>query len=146
MPTYHSVFPLSRFFSANRRFVGARANNFWQYSKHSFRKFDKFVEIWHLVCFITGVVQNLGHINVFLELWAQLFKENLGTHWLAIKLEGTQLPLQISGCVPECKFVWQWRDLVLTLLVLENRLIHCIKVCRIKLSKFIFSVSVPRIF
>ena len=25
--------------------VGARANNVWQYSKHSFRKFDKFVEI-----------------------------------------------------------------------------------------------------
>ena len=40
-----AVFPLSRFFSANRRFVGARANNFRQYSKHSFRKFDKFVEI-----------------------------------------------------------------------------------------------------
>ena len=38
-------FPPSRFFSANRRFVGARANNFWQYSEHSFRKFDKFVEI-----------------------------------------------------------------------------------------------------
>ena len=24
-----AVFPLSRFFSANRRFVGARASNFW---------------------------------------------------------------------------------------------------------------------
>ena len=40
-----TVFPLSRFFSANRRFVGARVSNFLQYSKHSFRKFDKFVEI-----------------------------------------------------------------------------------------------------
>ena len=41
-----SVFPLSRFFSTNQQFVGARANNFWQYStsKQSFRKFDKFVE------------------------------------------------------------------------------------------------------
>ena len=84
------VFPLNRFFSANRRFVGARANNFWQYSKHSFRKFNKFVEIWNLVYFNTGLVRNLGHINAFLELWAQLFKENLGTRWLAIKLEGTQ--------------------------------------------------------
>ena len=41
----YAEFPPSRFFSANRRFVGARANNFWQYSEHSFRKFDKFVEI-----------------------------------------------------------------------------------------------------
>ena len=39
----------------------------------------------------TGLVQNLGHINVFLEVWAQLFKENLGTCRLAIKLEGTQV-------------------------------------------------------
>ena len=38
----------------------------------------------------TGLVQNLGHINVFLELWAQLYKENLGTCRLAIKLEGTE--------------------------------------------------------
>ena len=29
---------------------------------------------------------------VFLELWAQLFKENLGTCRLAMKLEGTQFP------------------------------------------------------
>ena len=27
------VFPLGHFFSANQRFVGARANNFWQYGK-----------------------------------------------------------------------------------------------------------------
>ena len=74
-----AVFSLSRFFSANRQFVGARANNFWQYSKQSFRKFEKFVEIRHLVYFYIGLVQNLGHINIFLELWAQLFKENLGT-------------------------------------------------------------------
>ena len=40
-----TVFPLSRFFSANRRFVGARANNFWQYGKQSFTTFDKFVKI-----------------------------------------------------------------------------------------------------
>ena len=92
---YWAVFPLSRFFSANRRFVGARANNFWQYSKYSFRKFDKFVEIWHLVYFNTGLVQNLGHINVFLGLWAQLLQENLGTRRLAIKLKGTQL---LSTC------------------------------------------------
>ena len=43
-----------------------------------------------MVYFNTGLVRNLGHINVFLELWAQLFKENLGTRRLAIKLEGTQ--------------------------------------------------------
>ena len=84
------MFPLSRFFSANRRFVGARANNFLQYSKHSFRKFDKFVKIRHLVYFNTGLVRKLEHINVFLELWAHLFEENLGTCRLAIKLEGTQ--------------------------------------------------------
>ena len=36
-----------------------------------------------------GTVQSLEHINVFLELWAQLFQENLGTHQLAKKLEGT---------------------------------------------------------
>ena len=48
------------------------------------------MEIGHLVYFNTGLVQNLGHINVFLELWAQLFTENLGTHRLIIKLEGTQ--------------------------------------------------------
>ena len=43
------VFPLSRFLSANRQFVGARANNFWQYSKHSFRKINKFwkYDIWY---------------------------------------------------------------------------------------------------
>ena len=40
--------------------------------------------------FDTGLVQNLGHINIFLELWAQLFKEHLGTRRLAIKLKGTQ--------------------------------------------------------
>ena len=42
---YGSVFPLSRFFSANQRFFGTRANNFWQYGNHRFRKVDKFVEI-----------------------------------------------------------------------------------------------------
>ena len=30
-----TVFPLGRFFSANQQFVGARANYFWQYSKHT---------------------------------------------------------------------------------------------------------------
>ena len=43
-----------------------------------------------MVYFNTGLVQNLGHINVVLELWAQVFKENLGSRRLAIKLEGTQ--------------------------------------------------------
>ena len=73
------VFPRSRFFSANQRLVGTMPNNFWHYGKHSFRKFKKFVKIGHLVYFSTGLVQNLEHINVFLELWAQLFQENLGT-------------------------------------------------------------------
>ena len=41
--------------------------------------------------FNTGLVQNLGHIIVFLEFWVQLFKENLGTRRLAIKLQGTQV-------------------------------------------------------
>ena len=39
--------------------------------------------------FNTQLVQKLGHINIFLELWAELFQENLGTGQLAIKLEGT---------------------------------------------------------
>ena len=82
-------FPLRQFFSANQRFIGARANSFWQYSKQSFRKFYKLVKIRHLVYFNTGLVQNLGHINVFLDLWAQLLQDNLGTCQLAIKLEGT---------------------------------------------------------
>ena len=90
---FQSVFPLSRFFSANQRFVGARVNNFWQYCKQSFRKFNKFVKYDFRCYFNTGLVQNLGHVNLFLELWAQLFKENLGTRQLAINLDGTQLPI-----------------------------------------------------
>ena len=46
-----AVFPLSRCFSANRQFVGARVNIFWQYGKQSFRKFYKFMEICHLLYF-----------------------------------------------------------------------------------------------
>ena len=53
------------------------STNLWKY------------DIWEY--FNTGLVQNLGHINVFLELWAQLFKDNLGTRRLAIKLKGTQI-------------------------------------------------------
>ena len=73
------VFPLSRFFSANQRFVeqgqilfGNRVNfalenpiNLWKY--------DIFVYL------NTGLVRNLGHLIVFLEFWAHLFQENLGT-------------------------------------------------------------------
>ena len=84
-----AVFPLGRFFSANQQFVGAWANNYWEYGKHCSRKLDKLVEIWHLVYFNTRLVQKFGHIHVFLELWAQLLQENLGTGWFAIKLEGT---------------------------------------------------------
>ena len=39
--------------------------------------------------FNTGLVRNLGHFIVFLELWAHLFQENLGTRRLATRLEGT---------------------------------------------------------
>ena len=38
------IFPLGWFSSANQRFVGARANNFWQYGKHSVRKLKKLLE------------------------------------------------------------------------------------------------------
>ena len=96
------MFPLRRFFSANQGFVGARANNFWHHSKHSFRKPDKFVEIWHLVYFNTGLAGNLGHIKVFLGLWAQWFKENLGTRRLTIMLEGTQLLITRSFTLQMC--------------------------------------------
>ena len=40
-----SVFPLGQFFSANQRFVEARANNFWQCNTYCFRKLNKLVEI-----------------------------------------------------------------------------------------------------
>ena len=81
--------PIKPIFLANQRFFGARANNFWRYGNHSFRKFDKFVEISHKVYFNNELVQNLEHINIPLEHWAQLFQKNLGTHRLAQKLEGT---------------------------------------------------------
>ena len=44
-----------------------------------------------LVHFNTKLVQNLGHIHepVFLQLWAQLFQENLGTFRSAKMLERT---------------------------------------------------------
>ena len=53
------------------------STNLWKY------------DIWVYVT--TGLVRNLGHINIFLELWAQLFKQNLGTRQLGIKLEGAQM-------------------------------------------------------
>ena len=96
-----AVFPLGRFFSASQRFVGARANNFSQYGKHSFRKLNKLVEIWHLVHFNTRLVWKLGHKNVFPELGVQLFHEHLSTRQLAIKLEGTQR--QSSGDLKSTK-------------------------------------------
>ena len=37
------------------------------------------------------LVQNLEHINILLEHWAQLFEENLGTRQLAQNLGGTLL-------------------------------------------------------
>ena len=39
--------------------------------------------------FDTGLVQNLGHINIILQLWAQMCRKNLATHRFAKKLEGT---------------------------------------------------------
>ena len=42
-----------------------------------------------MVYFNTRLVQKSGHINVFLDLWAQLFQENLDTCRLATKFEGT---------------------------------------------------------
>ena len=85
-----SSVPTKPIFFCESAICWSKGKYFKQYSKHSFRKFDKFVEIWHLVYINTGLVWNLGHINVFLGLWAQLFKENLGTRCLAIKLEGIQ--------------------------------------------------------
>ena len=81
--------------------VGTRGNNVWQYSKYSFRKFDRFIEIWHLVYLNIELVQNLRHINILLVVWAQLFQENLGTGRLAKELEGTMpdsLPIVIVHC------------------------------------------------
>ena len=39
------IFPLGWFSSANQRFVGARANNFWQYGKHSVRKLKNYWKV-----------------------------------------------------------------------------------------------------
>ena len=85
-----SSVPTKPIFFSESAICWSKGKYFWQYSKHSFRKLYKFVEIGHLVYINTGLVRNLGHKNVFLGLWAQLFKENLGTRRLAIKLEGTQ--------------------------------------------------------
>ena len=59
------------------------------------------MEIQHSVYFNTGLVRNLGHINV-LELLALLYKENLGTCWLAINLEGTQHVTRFDFLMREC--------------------------------------------
>ena len=93
------------FFQRIKQFVRTRANNFWQYGKHSFRKFDKFLEIpvWQLVDFSKELVQNLGHIHIFLDHWAQLFQKNLGTRQLSEKIEGTLL---ISVHTNKAKFTF----------------------------------------
>ena len=59
------------------------------------------MEIWHFVYFNTGLVRNFGHLIVFLELWAHLFQENLGTRQLVTKLEGT---LHKSKQAPESAY------------------------------------------
>ena len=43
--------PTKPIFSANWRFVGARANNFWQRSKHSSRNLTNLwkYDIWYLI-------------------------------------------------------------------------------------------------
>ena len=51
--------------------------------------------IWYTY-FNIGLVKNLGHINVFLKLWAQLFQKSLGTGQLAKKLQGTLVPTRLS--------------------------------------------------
>ena len=83
--------PTKPIFFSESAICWSKGKYFWQNSKHSFRKLDKFVKIWHLVYINTGLVQNLWHINIFLGLWAQLFKENLDTRRLAIQFEETQL-------------------------------------------------------
>ena len=40
----------------------------WKYDQHRFRKVNKL-----LTHFNIRLVQNLGHTNAFLQLWAQLF-------------------------------------------------------------------------
>ena len=37
---------------------------------------------------LTRLVRKLGHINVVLEIWAQLFQENLGTGRFLHKVRG----------------------------------------------------------
>ena len=47
------------------------------------------MEILLTAYFNTGLIGSLGHINVFLQLWAHLLSENLDTRPLAKKLKGT---------------------------------------------------------
>ena len=87
------VFPLRRFFSANRRFVGARASDISVFgnivnialknSKICGNMTFGILEYW------TGT-KFRAHKRFFRTL-AQLFKENMDTSRLAIKLKGTQV-------------------------------------------------------
>ena len=79
IPVVYFSVPTKLIFFSESATCWNKTKSFWQHGKHSFRKFEKFVKMAHLVYFNTGLVQNLGHIIVFLELWAQLFQENLGT-------------------------------------------------------------------
>ena len=62
IPVVYFSVPTKLIFFSESATCWNKTKSFWQHGKHN-----------------TGLVQNLGHIIVFLELWAQLFQENLGT-------------------------------------------------------------------
>ena len=62
--------PTKPIFFSESAICWSKGKYFWQYSKHNFRKLDKFMKIWYMVYINTGLVWNLGHINIFLGLWA----------------------------------------------------------------------------
>ena len=65
--------------------------------------------MWNLVYCNTRLVWKFGDINVFLELWAQMFQENLGTPWLAIKLGGTLCCIECGNVQSlHYRFICRW--------------------------------------
>ena len=69
------MFPLSRYLSANQRFVESKAIIFGNMINIALEKSTNFVEIWLFVYFNTGLVRNIEQINVFLTALGTIFKK-----------------------------------------------------------------------
>ena len=66
----------SSFLSGNQQLLEKGQVILGNMIKNSFRKVNKFGEIWNLVYFNIELVQNFAHINFFLQLWAQVIQSN----------------------------------------------------------------------